>query len=202
MLRYGLTGGIASGKSTVAAMLRERGFAVIEADKISHGLIEPGGAAYDEVVARFGNNIVEGDRRISHSRLAAIVFHDREKLNQLNSILHPMVEKEIERQLVELESHGRHAVAIIEAALIFEAGLHAKLDGVIVAWCLPEQQLARLMGRGMSNVEAQRRVAAQMPAEKKLALATEKIDCSGSFDETRRQVDALAAKLRAAFPTQ
>lgn len=197
MLRYGLTGGIASGKSTVAAMLRERGFPVVEADKISHGLIEPRGAAYDQVILRFGSDIVDGDRRISHSRLAAIVFEDQEKLRQLNSILHPLVEKEIERQFSELEREGRQ-VAVVEAALIFEAGLRDKLDGVIVVWCLPEQQLARLMGRGMSEAEARKRVAAQMPAEEKLALATEKIDCSGSLDETRRQVDTLASKLRAA----
>ena len=197
MLRYGLTGGIASGKSTVAAMLRERGFKVVEADKISHGLIAPRGAAYDQVIARFGGDIVDGDRTISHSRLAAIVFEDQEKLRQLNSILHPLVEKEMERQFAELERDGGQ-VAVVEAALIFEAGLRGKLDGVIVVWCLPEQQLARLMGRGMSEAEARKRVAAQMPAEEKLALATEKIDCSGSFDETRRQVDALASKLRAA----
>jgi len=200
MLRYGLTGGIASGKSTVAAMLRERGFPVLEADRMSHRLIEPGGGAYDQVIARFGGGIVDGDRKISHSGLAAIVFSDREKLLQLNSILHPLVEEEIARQFAELERDGRHAVAVMEAALIFEAGFEERLDGVIVAWCLPEQQLARLMGRGMSEAEARQRVAAQMPAENKLALATEKIDCSGSLDETRRQVDALAARLRAASP--
>lgn len=198
MLRYGLTGGIASGKSTVAAMLREHGFTVLEADKISHALIEPGGAAYEEVIARFGREIVDRDRRINRGRLGAMVFHDPEKLRQLNGMLHPRVEVELLRRLQELEKSGTAAVAFVEAALIFEAGLDKRLDGVVVAWCLPEQQLARLMERGMREAEARQRISAQMPVQEKLALAAEKIDCSGSMEETRSQVDALAAKLRAA----
>jgi len=198
MLRYGLTGGIASGKSTVAAMLREHGFAVLEADKISHGLIEPGGAAYEEVIARFGREIVHADGTINRGRLGAMVFDDPEELKQLNGMLHPRVEAELVRSLAELEISGSVAVAFVEAALIFEAGLDKKLDGVVVAWCLPEQQLARLMERGMSEAEARQRIGAQMPVQEKLVLAAQKIDCSGSIEETRSQVDALAAKLRAA----
>jgi dephospho-CoA kinase len=198
MLRYGLTGGIASGKSTVAAMLRGHGFTVLEADKISHALIEPGGAAYEEVIARFGREIVDADGRINRGRLGAMVFHDPEKLQQLNTMLHPRVEVELLRRLAELDESGTVAMVFVEAALIFEAGLDKRLDGVVVAWCLPEQQLARLMERGMSEAEARQRIAAQMPVQKKLALAAEIIDCSGSMEETRSQVDALAAKLRAA----
>jgi len=198
MLRYGLTGGIASGKSTVAAMLREHGFAVLEADKISHGLIEPGGAAYEEVIARFGREIVHADGTINRGRLGAMVFDDPEELKQLNGMLHPRVEAELVRSLAELEISGSVPVAFVEAALIFEAGLDKKLDGVVVAWCLPEQQLARLMERGMSEAEARQRIGAQMPVQEKLVLAAQKIDCSGSIEETRSQVDALAAKLRAA----
>jgi dephospho-CoA kinase len=200
MLRYGLTGGIASGKSTVAAMLRELGFPVIEADKISHALIEPGGAAYDDVLAQFGREILDSDGKIDRARLGAIVFADRQKLDQLNGIIHPRVEIGVLKQLSELEKRGSYRAAFVEAALIFEAGLHKKLDGVVVAWCLPEQQLPRLIERGMSKAEAQQRIAMQMPLEEKLALAEEKIDCSGSMEETRRQVDALAARLRAASP--
>ncbi|HXT26337.1 MAG TPA: dephospho-CoA kinase [Candidatus Eisenbacteria bacterium] len=198
MLRYGLTGGIASGKSTVAAMLRERGFPVLEADKISHALIEPGGAAFEEVLARFGREIVDADGKINRGRLGAMVFRDPEKLQNLNGILHPKVEEELLRRLVELEKSGAVAVAFVEAALIFEAGMDKRLDGVVVAWCLPEQQVARLMERGISEAEARQRMATQMPAQRKLALAAEKIDCSGSIEETRSQVDALATRLRAA----
>jgi dephospho-CoA kinase len=200
MLRYGLTGGIASGKSTVAAMLAEHGFPVLEADKVSHELIEAGGAAYEEVIARFGREILDGNGRIDRARLGAVVFADRQKLDQLNGIIHPRVEGEALKQLLELERSGLYPAAFVEAALIFEAGLQKQLDGVVVAWCLPEQQLARLIERGMSKAEARQRIAMQMPVAEKLALATEKIDCSGSMEETRRQVDALAAKLRAAAP--
>jgi dephospho-CoA kinase len=199
MLRYGLTGGIASGKSTVARMLREHGFPVLEADKISHALIRPNGEAYDQVLAQFGRDILKHDGTINHSRLAAIVFNDRKKLDLLNGILHPKVEQELLARLAELEaSPTPPAAAFIEAALIFEAGIDSHLDGVVVAWCLPEQQLARLTERGMSEAEARKRISNQMPVEEKLALATDRIDCSRSLEETRRQVDALALKLRAA----
>jgi dephospho-CoA kinase len=200
MLRYGLTGGIASGKSTVAAILRELGFPVLEADRMAHQVIEPGQPAYDEVRSIFGDSILSADRRIDRSRLAAIVFDDREKLNQLNAIIHPRVEQEMVRRFAELESSGTHPAAFIEAALIFEAELHKKLDGVVVVWCLPEQQITRLIERGVSEAEARRRIAAQMPVAEKLALAAEKIDGSGSFEETRRQVEAFATKLLQSSP--
>ena len=200
MLRYGLTGGIASGKSTVAAILRELGFPVLEADRMAHQVIEPGQPAYDEVRSIFGDSILSADRRIDRSRLAAIVFDDREKLNQLNAIIHPRVEQEMVRRFAELESSGTHPAAFIEAALIFEAELHKKLDGVVVVWCLPEQQITRLIERGVSEAEARRRIAAKMPVAEKLALAAEKIDGSGSFEETRRQVEAFATKLLQSSP--
>src|SRR6266404_4752119 len=196
MLRYGLTGGIASGKSTVAGMLRELGFPVIEADRLAHQVMEPGQPAYDEVVSFFCETILDSNKRINRSSLAAIVFNDHEKLTQLNGIIHPRVEEEMLRQFAELERGGQYSAGFIEAALIFETGMHKKLDGVVVAWCLPEQQLARLMERGMSEAEARKRMAAQMPVEEKLALATDKVDCSGSREETRRQVAELAEKLR------
>jgi dephospho-CoA kinase len=196
MLRYGLTGGIASGKSTVAAMLRELGFTVLEADRIAHQAMEPGKPAYREVASVFGETILDAEQRVDRGRLAAIVFDDREKLNQLNAVIHPRVKEEVSRQFAELERSGEHAAAFVEAALIFEAGLHKLLDGVVVAWCLPEQQLARLIERGLSEAEARKRVAMQMPVAEKLALATVKIDCSGSLEQTRRQVEEMAAKTR------
>ena len=196
MLRYGLTGGIASGKSTVAAMLRDEGFPVIEADPISHKLIERSGAAYNEVVQLFGEAVLDPDGTINRSRVAAVVFNNPEKLKQLNEILHPLVALELQRRLAELESAGKHSAALVEAALIYEAGLHKLLDGVVVVWCLPEQQLARLTERGTSEAEARKRMAAQMPVADKLAMATEKIDCSGTVEETRRQVKELASRLK------
>jgi dephospho-CoA kinase len=196
MLRYGLTGGIASGKSVVAAMLREEGFPVVAADQVSHALIERSGGAYAEVVSLFGKAILDAEGNIDRRAVANIVFEDREMLNRLNSIVHPKVEREMLRQFAEFEKTGKYAAAFVEAALVFEAGLDQKLDGVVVAWCLPEQQLARLTERGLSAEEARRRIATQMPVSEKLERATEKIDCSGTLEETRKQVAAVIDELR------
>ena len=198
MLRLGLTGGIASGKSAVAGMLRELGFPVLDADALAHRLMEPGQPAHDEVLREFGAEIAGADGRIDRAKLAAVVFADREKLERLNGIVHPRVLEEMQRQFAEGETRNTLGAAFVEAALIIEAGYHKLLDGVVVTWCKPEQQLARLLARGFSAEEARRRIAAQMPVEEKLRYATERIDCSGTLKEIRKQVEALAAKLRRA----
>jgi dephospho-CoA kinase len=200
MLRLGLTGGIASGKSAVAAMLREMGFAVLDADTLAHRLTEPGLPAYDEVVREFGPTILGANKRIDRAKLAAVVFADRAKLDRLNAIVHPRVEDALMHQLDEWARNGRRDAAFVEAALLVEAGYQKKLDGLVVVWSRPEQQLERLRSRGLSEEEARRRIAAQLPVAEKLRYATEKIDCSGSLDDTRRQVEALAAKLRKQNP--
>ncbi len=196
MLRLGLTGGIASGKSAVAAMLREMGFAVLDADSLAHRLIEPGQPAYDEVLQEFGQAMVAPDGRVDRTKLSAIVFNDRAKLDRLNAIVHPRVAEVVFRQFEEWQRGGMRDAAFVEAALLIESSIHKKLDGLVVAWCEPQQQLERLIARGLSEPEARRRIAAQLTVEEKLLLATEKIDCSGSLEETRRQVEALAIKLR------
>lgn len=199
MRKLGLTGGIASGKSAVAAMLRELGFDIIYADSIARELIEPGQPTYEEVVREFGPDIVDAKSstgQIDRKKLGAIVFTDRAKLDRLNAIVHPRVRERILRQLDELARNGDRAVAFVEAALLIEAGYPKYLDGLVVTWCQPEQQLERLRERGLSEDEARKRIASQLPVAEKLKLATEKIDCSGSLEDTRRQVEALAAKLR------
>ncbi|MFI5094020.1 MAG: dephospho-CoA kinase [Candidatus Acidiferrales bacterium] len=196
MKRLGITGGIASGKSAVAAILRELGFNVIDADELGHSVIEPGTRAFKEVVREFGAGVVGTDGRIDRGKLGALVFADRGKLARLNGIVHPRVEEEMVRKFGEWERDGARDAAFVEAALLVEAGYQRNLDGLVVAWCRPEQQMERLVARGLSEEEARRRIAAQMPAEEKLKYATEKIDCSGSMEETRRQVEELAAKLR------
>jgi dephospho-CoA kinase len=196
MLRLGLTGGIASGKSAVAAMLREKGFSVLDADSLAHKLIEPGQPAYNEVVQEFGQDGLAPGGRVDRAKLSAIVFQDRAKLDRLNAIVHPRVGEFVFHQFDEWQRAGTRDAAFVEAALLIESGIHKKLDGLVVAWCEPEQQLQRLLDRGLSESEARRRIAAQLPVEEKLRLATDKVDCSGSLDETRRQVEALAAKLR------
>jgi dephospho-CoA kinase len=195
MLKLGLTGGIASGKSAVAAILRELGFPVLDADSISHKLMEPGQAAHDEILQAFGTDLADSSGQIDRHKLAAIVFADPEKLARLNSILHPRVDQTIFRQLEDWQKSGLHAAAFVEAALLIEAGMAPRLDGLVVAWCTPEQQLERLRSRGMSETEARRRIAAQLPIEEKRKHATHTIDCSGTLEETRAQVQALAANL-------
>lgn len=196
MLRLGLTGGIASGKSAVAAMLREMGFAVLDADSLAHKLIEPAQPAYDEVVQEFGQAVIAPGGRVDRAKLSAIVFNDRAKLERLNAIVHPRVAEVIFSQFEAWKRAGIRDAVFVEAALLIESGIHKKLDGLVVAWCSPEQQIERLVTRGLSEGEARRRIAAQLPVEEKLLLATEKIDCSGSLEATRRQVEVLAAKLR------
>jgi len=196
MLRYGLTGGIASGKSAVAALLREMGFPVIDADPIAHKLMEPGQPAHDEVLQEFGAEVAGADGRIDRAKLGAIVFAYPEKLAKLNAILHPRVEQILLKQYEEWERSGVRDAAFVEAALLVESGFVNHLDGLIVAWCEPEQQVARLKARGMNEVDAKHRILAQLPLEDKLLRATYSIDCSGTMESTRAQVRALAATLR------
>jgi dephospho-CoA kinase len=195
MLKLGLTGGIACGKSAVAGMLRERGFAVLDADALAHRLMEPGQPAHDEVLQEFGAEIADASGRIDRAKLGALVFGHRERLERLNAIVHPRVAEAMQRQFAEWERGGQ-TVVFVEAALIIEAGFQRQLDGVVVAWCRPEQQMERLLARGLGEEEARRRIVSQMPIEEKLRHATETIDCSGTLEETRRQVEALAARLR------
>jgi len=196
MLRMGLTGGIASGKSAVAAMLREMGFPVLEADVVAHRLMEPGEPAHEEILREFGAEIADPAGRIDRAKLGAIVFGDPGKLKKLNAIVHPLVEEIVFRQFAEWERNGVRDAAFVEAALLIEAGIAQKLDGVVVAYCEPKLQMERLRARGLSEADASRRLAAQLPVGAKLQHASEVIDCSGTLEETRAQVRALAAKLR------
>ena len=200
MLRAGLTGGIATGKSTVAAILRELGCHLLEADKIAHGLIEPSGSAYDDVVQEFGRGILTPDGRVDRAKLGGIVFADPKRLARLNAIVHPLVLAAQDRELAAIERAEPHAVAVVEAALLIEAGYTDRLDYLIVTWCTPEQQLARLTqpgaGRGLTIEQAQQRIAAQMPLEEKRRLADAVIDCSGTLQYTREQTVALFTKLK------
>jgi dephospho-CoA kinase len=196
MLRVGLTGGIASGKSTVAAMLRDLDCMVLELDTLGHELLEPGQAAYDEVVAEFGKDILEAGGKVDRAKLGAIVFADAAKRARLNRILHPRILDVVQKWFAALDRPGGPEFAVVEAALIIEAGYNKSLDRVIVCWSRPVQQLARLKDRDFSLEQAQQRIAAQMPVDEKRALADDVIDCSGSLDETKRQVENLVSKLK------
>lgn len=198
MLKVGLTGGIASGKSTVAYMLRGLDCQVLEADPLGHELLEPGQSAYDEVVREFGNGILGPGDKVDRAKLGAIVFSDATKRARLNQILHPRILDVVRQWFAALERAGGPELAIVEAALIIEAGFNKELDKVIVCWCRPEQQLSRLMERGMTQEQAGLRIASQMPGDQKRAQADEVIDCSGSLEETERQVGSVFAKLQQA----
>jgi dephospho-CoA kinase len=200
MLRVGLTGGIATGKTTVAAILRELGCRVLEADKIAHQMIAPDGAAYAEVVKEFGRGILTAEGLVDRQKLGAIVFSDPARLARLNAIVHPPVLEEQSRELVAIEKADAHAIAVVEAALLIEARFDRELDYLVVTWCTPEQQLTRLIaggkGRGLTIEQAKQRIAAQMPIEEKRARADKVIDCSGTLEHTRAQVIALFARLK------
>jgi len=194
MLRVGLTGGIACGKSTVAAMMRELGCAVLEADKVAHQLMAPGQPACEEIVRDFGERILGPDGTIDRRQLGEIVFRDPNQLQRLNQIVHRRVIQEQDRQLAEWAAGGAVRVAVVEAALLVEAGYHRKLDRLAVVWCLPEQQRERLSARGLTAEQIEQRIAAQMPLEEKRRLADDTIDCSGSLEHTRQQVEALVER--------
>ena len=203
MLRVGLTGGIGCGKSTVAAMMAELGCRVLNADKMAHALIAPGEPAYNDVVRKFGRDILASDGSVDRARLAALVFADGGKLASLNAIVHPRVLRELDRELERLARVDPHGVAVVEAALLIESGYHRNLDRIILVTCTRDQQLERLtnptFGRAMSREQAEQRIAAQMPVEEKRKQAAGKldeIDSSCSLSSTKTQIQTLVERLK------
>jgi dephospho-CoA kinase len=200
MLRVGLTGGIGCGKSTVAVMMADLGCRVVYADKIARDLAEPGRPAYNDIVREFGPQILAPDRGVDRKRLASIVFGDPARLARLNAIVHPRVLEEEDRQMNALERADPHGVAVVEAALLIESGFYRRLDRLVVVWCRPEQQLARLTdpayGRDMLPEDARQRISAQLSLEEKRRMADDVIDCSGTIEETHRQVAAVVKRLK------
>jgi dephospho-CoA kinase len=198
MLRVGLTGGIASGKTTVATLLKKHGYEVLDADSLGHQLMVPDLPAYGEIVREFGRDVVAHDERIDRAKLGAIVFADAEKRAKLNAILHPRILAHVQEWFSLLDRRDGPAFAFVEAALLFEAGYKSWLDRLVVCWSKPEQQMDRLVRRGLSREQAKLRLAAQMPVDEKRRLADDVIDCSGSLEETERQVGKLIETLKRA----
>ncbi|HEX5410389.1 MAG TPA: dephospho-CoA kinase [Terriglobia bacterium] len=189
---FGLTGGIASGKTTVAAMLRELGACIVDADKVGHEMLLSTSPAFPELVAAFGRGILDSAGRINRSKLGPLVFADPAKLQQLNSIVHPRIIERISQLSEEYRNQNTEAIVVVDAALIYETGIPGRFLKTIVAWCLPEQQVERLIAKtGLSREEVEKRIASQMPAEEKRRRADFVIDSSGSLEETRRQVQEL-----------
>lgn len=197
MLKIGLTGGIATGKSYVLGVLRELGCEVIDADQVAHQVIEPGQAAYDEIVAHFGRGVLDNDGGIDRVKLGAIVFADQEQRAQLNAIVHPRVYEAQADWLGAVAARDPQAIAVFDAALMIETGSYRRFDKIIVVYCDVELQLQRLMARNsLTREQALARIAAQMPTTEKLTYADFTINTSAGFADTRRQVEQLYATLR------
>ncbi|HEV8415516.1 MAG TPA: dephospho-CoA kinase [Bryobacteraceae bacterium] len=205
MLRVGLTGGLASGKSLVGRALADLGCYVIEADVLGRQVLEQGGETYDAVIAAFGNEILDPDGKINRRRLAAIVFADsadaQQQLARLNALVHPPV-KLRERDLADefARSHP-DGIVVTEAAILVETGSYKDYDRLIVAVCRPEQQIERSIERdGVSREEVLRRLRRQMPLEEKVKYADFIIDTSGSKEATLQQVRTVYEALRRVDP--
>jgi len=193
---FGLTGNIGSGKSTVAAMFREAGIPVLDADRISREVTAPGSPAFRDVVEEFGPGILGADGAIDRERLAGIVFSEPPRRAVLERITHPAILAAMRKSLSRLAREG-HPAAIVEAALIHESGRKGLVEAVISVRCDPSVQLRRLAARGgMTREQAEARVAAQMDPEEKALASEYVIDNSGELEATRRQVEALVQVLR------
>lgn len=205
MLKVGLTGGIASGKSVVGEMFAKLGAHVVQADAISHELMQPGQPVYAEVVRRFGRGILNPDGSVNRARLAEAAFgaagsSTPSRVRELNEIVHPAVIRGQDEWMEELGRRDPSAVAIVEAALILEAGAASRFDQLIVVTCRTGQRVERFAARtGMpteaARAEVARRMAAQLSDEEKIKAADFVIDNSGSLDATEKQVREVWEKL-------
>jgi dephospho-CoA kinase len=210
MLKVGLTGGIASGKSVIGEMFVALGAHLVQADRLAHELMDPGEPVYNQVVRHFGREILNPDGSINRPKLAELAFgapdlpEDQRgsRVAELNRIVHPAVIRSQEEWMQAVGAQDRNAVAIVEAALILEAGMGKRFDRLIVVTCAPEQRAARFAARQKmdlesANKEVQRRMAVQLSDEKKVKAADYVIDNSGSLATTHEQVTEIWKKLQA-----
>jgi dephospho-CoA kinase len=197
MLNVGLTGGIASGKSTVARMLKEKGAILIDLDELAHAVQKPDGPVWTEIVRHFGQDILQADRTIDRRKLGAVVFADRAKLDLLNRLVHPAVLSEWQRRMEKIRKKRPDAIVLSDIPLLIEAGLMPMVDVVLLVYLSPEEQIRRLMARnGYSREDARIRLASQMPIGEKIPHADFVIHNEGPLEETRRAVGALWKELR------
>lgn len=198
MLKVGLTGGIACGKTVVRRRMEERGVPTLDADAVVHRLLGAGTDVSREIAAAFGGEVVAPDGAIDRKALGAVVFADDEARKQLNAIVHPRVWREIEAFFERKKEEGE-PVAVVDAALMVETGSYRRYDRIIVVHCRPEQQRERLMARsGLTRDEAEKRIRAQMPIEEKLAFGDLLVDTSGTIEQTLARTDEIVEALRAA----
>ncbi len=197
MLKVGLTGGMACGKSFVAAELGRLGCHVIEADEVGHQVLEPGGEAYEAVVAAFGREILDAGGRIDRTRLGERVFGDPDQLGELNAIVHPAVRARASRAFGEIGARDPHGIVIYAAAILIESGAYKEVDKIIVVSCTRAQQIERALHRPeATEASVLARLERQMPLEKKTEFADYIIDTSGAKEDTLRQTEMVYRELR------
>jgi dephospho-CoA kinase len=196
MLRVGLTGGLASGKTFVGHTLRDLGCYLIEADELGHQVLLPGAEAYDPVIHAFGDQILDEDRHIDRHKLGELVFGKPDLLAKLSSLVHPPVAQRQARAIAEIAQANPAAIVVVEAAILVETGSYKKFDKLIVVVCTPEQQMERAMKRGAyTREEVLARLSRQLPLEDKLRVADYVIDTSGTKENTLEQVRTLFGSL-------
>jgi dephospho-CoA kinase len=196
MLKVGLTGGIAVGKSTVVSVLAGLGAVCFDADAIARSVVEPGTPGLAAVVAEFGPGVLAADGSLDRAALGRVVFGDPARRARLEAILHPPIIAEQDRLVAEALARDPGAIVVVDAALMIESGSYKRFDALVVVHCDPDVQLERLMRRGgLTREEALARVAAQMPQEEKLRYADYAIDTSGTLEDTRRRTEAVWAEL-------
>lgn len=196
MVVAGLTGGIATGKSTVAAVFEEAGARLIDTDRIARAAVRKGAPAHEAIVAHFGAGVLLDDGEIDRRRLAAVIFNDPAEQRALEQIVHPQVRQEIDRRIELIRQQAPEALVIVDIPLLFESGMQSGLDAVIVVYAPEHLQLERLMARdGLAAPEARARIRSQMPIESKKSLATQVIDNSGSLESTRAQTMEVYRRL-------
>jgi dephospho-CoA kinase len=197
MLKVGLTGSIAVGKSFVLGVLAELGCRIIDADRIAREVVAGGTPGLKSVVEAFGEEILSADGTLDRAKLGAIVFASKAKRLQLNSILHPFIIARQDEMIRQWEQDTPDGIAVVDAALMIESGGYKRFDKLIVVHCVPEVQLERLITRdGVSREEAERRINSQMPQEKKKKYADFLIDTSEGFDSAREQTETVWRSLR------
>jgi len=197
MLRVGLTGGLASGKSFVGHALRDLGCHLIEADELGHQVLLPGAEAYDAVIHAFGGDILDQDGFIDRHKLGERVFDKPDELEKLSSLVHPAVHARQERAVAEIVRQDPKAIVVVEAAILVETGSYKRFDRLIVVVCSPEQQVERAMRRGAySREEVMARLSRQLPLEEKVRVADYIIDTSGPKEHALEQVQAVYSSLR------
>ncbi|MBX3290993.1 MAG: dephospho-CoA kinase [Acidobacteria bacterium] len=196
MLKVGLTGSIAVGKTYVCEVFRELGCHVLDADQTARDVVAPGTPGLSQIIKEFGEDILLPDGSLDRKKLGAIVFNDPDKRQLLNSIVHPLVIEEQNKWIAEREADNPDGIVIVDAALMIESGGYKRFDRLIVVWCEDDIQLERLMRRdGLDEAAARTRIAAQMPQAEKKRFADHLIDTSEGFDDTRRRVREVYVRL-------